>query len=956
MKWLLPILVAILLLTGGLRSAQAGSDGRLRWYTLKSDHFFIHYYEQEETLAREFLALAEEAYEFLTEEFEFEPSEKCHLVLVDDVDSANGLTLVVPYNHVVLYSYVPDAIDELGFWGDWKRIVIYHELVHIFHLDHVTGIYRIINYVLGKTFLPNGAVPDWFTEGLAVNVESRLGVGGRIGSPLYSSYLRLAVAEDALLQLDEITGTPLTLPRGTIPYLYGAYFMHWLAQRSGTDKLFEYVREQGGKLNPLSLNISARRIFGDTFVALYKEWQEALTRSMNGQITAILEDGGLREGAKLLFAGEYAPNPSFAPDGSLLWRSANGRRTQLLMKLTPDGEVIKLTHCRGGCDRPQQNAAGDIHFSVHQYHRTYYYFQDLYRFHPDQGRSQLTEGLRVKNPAISPNGRLAAFIRTSQGQSTLVVQSLEDGLLEALYSCPGGLAWPAWSPDGQAIAVQQQHNGNTDILLITRRTGTYENLTPGPSVEAQPTFSPDGRLLLFSSSRTGVLNLYALDLESRCSRQLTNVIGAAYSPTVHPDGTRVVYASYHNDGYYLYEVPLNGQECTAIDFSTPPPHPAPEGGPPVEYGQVLAAKPKRYNPFRFGYPRQWTPSFLTGSFDLTLVGLDVTGNDPVGHLFWSVASQLNTQNLDSSTSASVSINAWYPTISLFGGYYRNTFWAKPDDAYRDYRENDWYGSISLSFPFRRTGYYTALAMGYTFEHFTGSIIDDWEFDPGSTEPYFPLEGNLGSMYTSLSFDNTESYSYSVTTERGISAATELRLSSPLLGSNWTEYNIKWRLTGYLPMPWLNHHVLKGLVKGGWAGGRKAYMRKFSVGGYPDQDIIADLIEGVGMAGTFLRGFPPGAMRGRQYHFAALDYMFPLWRIRRGFQTWPVFFKDLYVDLFGNTAAAFKAFDFNEFLVGAGAELRLKVLLSYNLPFTLIAGAAYGFQQPGGFQYYFFLGQ
>jgi hypothetical protein len=936
-------------------TAQAGADGSLEWKSLRSDHFWVHFYQGEEPLAREFLALAEEAYEDLHQRFGFETTEATHLVVVDDIDSANGLTTVVPYNHVLLYSFVPDASGELGFWGDWKRILVYHELVHIFQLERVTGILKILNYFVGKTFLPNGALPNWFTEGLAVEVESTIDSGGRIGGPLFSTYLRLAVAERELLKIDEITGAPLVLPRGTNTYLYGSYFLHWLAARYGTEKLYEFVDEQGAHFNPLSYNIKARRVFGDTFVNLFEVWRTETTAYYEKQIEAIRR-AGVREGNRLVFAGEHQPMPSYTARGSILWTRATGHETQHLAELLVDGSVRKLTTCRGGCDRPQEAPDGNIYYSAFRYHRTYYYFQDLVQLPKKGWRKQLTDGERVRDPALSPDGKLVAYGRTELGRSELRIRELSTGKTWTLYETEGSISWPAWSPDGALVAITSKAGPDSDVVLIDVKSGEDRMITAGPSVELHPAFSPDGRHLLFASSRSGVYNIYAHDLTDGCTRQVSNVIGAAYSPTVHPDGERVVFASYHHDGYYLQEIPLLAAECVEIDFGEPPVHPVPgrELAPPEP--AKTTDEPQRYNALRHLYPRQWRPSFMAASFDITLLGFETWGNDPVGQLSYTAMGQFNTETSDGYGTLAISLNRWYPTISLFGGFYRSSLWAKANDEYQDYRENDVYGSLALSFPFRHPDYSFSLVTGYALERFTGEITEPWEFDPSSTQPFFPTEGNLGTAWASLSFDTTDSYGYSVTTEQGWAAATELRLSSPLLGSNWTEYQVKWRLAKYTRLRFLDHHVLKTQLRGGWAGGRDTFLRRFSVGGYPDQELFADLLEGVGIGGNFLRGYPPGVIRGSQYHYGSVDYYFPVWRIRRGWQTFPIFLKDLYIDLFGTGAGAFDTFALDDFRFSAGGELRLKILLSHNLPFTLIMGAAYGFQEEGGFQTYFLLGQ
>jgi hypothetical protein len=335
--------------------------------------------------------------------------------------------------------------------------------------------------------------------------------------------------------------------------------------------------------------------------------------------------------------------------------------------------------------------------------------------------------------------------------------------------------------------------------------------------------------------------------------------------------------------------------------------------------------------------------------------VELSGSDPAGFLGVTGIGSYDVNDEDGSGTLSLSVRRWWPTFSLFGGYYRNSLSAVLDDDVRDYQEDDWYLSSTVSFPFPDTEFSVSLYGGYTFERFTGGITGPWEYDPGGLEPYIPTQGNLGTLFAGFSYGDTETWTWSVTTEKGNRVNGELRWSTPYVGSNWTEWQVRYGASRFLPMPWADHHVLALQAKGGYAWGREEFMRTFSAGGYPPQDVLMDLLYGSSLGGTYLRGYPPSAIRGRQYYFGVADYYFPLWRIRRGWQTWPVFLKDLYVDLFGNAATAFDEAADAQVLIGAGGELRLKLLLAYYQPFSVIIGAAYGFSVPGGFTTYFLLG-
>ena len=172
------LVLAGVALSGGFARAQAdqptdappsGPIPNVRWYTLETPHFEIHYYTEERAFAERVAHFAERAYRLNTRYLNWRPNGHVSITLNDHTDGANGFASSVPYNFIYAFGSPPDALDELSEFDDYVKLLISHEFTHVVHLDTILSLCpRAINTVLGKVYAPNLAQPTWFIEGLAV--------------------------------------------------------------------------------------------------------------------------------------------------------------------------------------------------------------------------------------------------------------------------------------------------------------------------------------------------------------------------------------------------------------------------------------------------------------------------------------------------------------------------------------------------------------------------------------------------------------------------------------------------------------------------------------------------------------------------------------------------------------------------------------------------------------------
>ena len=592
-------------------------DPRLRWQTLDTPHFSIHFHQGEADLALDMAQVAEEVHGLLVPYLKWTPKGRTQIVLVDPTDNSNGYARTVPFNEVVLYVVQPTADSSLDNYEHWLWAIFVHEYTHILQIDMVGGLPQLARWILGRLIVPNGVMPRWLTEGYATYLETRFTTGGRGRSTYTDALMRMAALDRRIPPIDMADGFGQAWPMGSMRYLYGARFHFEVEDKTSDTAWVDFHRRHSRGVIPFVL--PAKQAFDRTLVNLWKDWREDSSARYLLEAEAIAAEGITSTRRIPTREGGIPLGPRYTLDGESIWylnSSPTERTTVRSVRRDGTGDEAVVS---GAVSAPTWSVDGRWgYWSAVATTTRYEAYRDLYRYDTEsKKRKRLTRGARLRDPAPHPDGDWLVAVETHRSQTQLVRVELpppeegddagtvaadppegddgitsgeaegevgegrgEDVLLTRLTAAEDGtqFAGPRWDPAGERLAVSVwKPGGFRDIHVFDRDLTLLRTLTWDRAGDADPAWSPDGRWLVFASDRDGVWNLYAHRWQDGSLWRITRLLGGARRPDVSPDGQHLVFQGYTSDGWTLEEIPFDPTRWPRVPLD-PRALPSPDGG------------------------------------------------------------------------------------------------------------------------------------------------------------------------------------------------------------------------------------------------------------------------------------------------------------------------------------------------------------------------------------------
>jgi len=573
--WL--VVAAVLIATPDLHAQYFGRNKvqyqAFDFKVLKTQHFDIYFYTDEQPAALAAARMAERWYQRLATVFDHQLVGRQPLILYASAaqfqqTNAIGGELGEGTGGVTEALRRRIVLPVGGTLGDLDH-VIGHELTHAFQYD-MTGSGRGAS--LGA--LPAATeLPLWFIEGMA----EYMSLGPVDG--LTAMWMRGSLADTAKDSLPSFR--QLDNPR-YFPYRYGHALLAYIAGRWGDKSIGQILRASARRRG---MDQGIRQVLGLTPDQLVAQWHRD-THALYDPLregTRPPDALGPRLVAARTEGGSYNVSPSLSPDGSRMMFFSDRDLFSIDLFLA-DARTGKV-------ERQITKTALDSHLQSLQFIQSAgswsadgkrFVFAGVSAARPvlelyDVDRGKIDREVKlpslgeILNPTWSPDGRMIAFSGSVGGLTDLYLYDLEHKSLRRLTDDRFADLQPAWSPDGRVLAfatdrftsnLQDLAIGRYQIGLLDLATGRIQRV-PGFSSGRQlnPQWSPDGRSLYYLSDPDGITNIYRLDLRSGQATKLTELFTGVSGITetspalsVAQGSGRLVYSVFKANGYDIYAV------------------------------------------------------------------------------------------------------------------------------------------------------------------------------------------------------------------------------------------------------------------------------------------------------------------------------------------------------------------------------------------------------------------
>lgn len=537
------------------------------WKQVKSPHFRVLFQEGGDSLAQSTINALEALYHPATASLTSKPG-KIAIALQQKSSISNGFVTVGP-RRAEFYAMPPQNYNFLG-TNRWMDLLSAHEFRHVAQFEKSRrGWNKIVYYLFGEDAygaLAHLAMPEWFWEGDAVNVETSLTHSGRGRIPEFNIGFRARLLEEGPFSYDK---QYLGSFKHFIPnhYVTGHYMTAHLRRKYGMD-IWDKVAERAFYApflpwrTPYALKRETGKNIRQNYQAMIDE-MDSLWSSRLVDIT-ITEAKTVNQRKNQVYTSYRFPQ--IADDGAVIALKSGLGSIQQFVSIDSLGKE-KVVFTPGTVnDAGMLSVQGDklayVEYGYNPRWRAVTYSEIRIVDLAEEKSHSLTRRSRYSAASLSPDQRMVATVYTNEkSYSYLVVLDAITGNELKRFPNPDNdfYQMPRWSDDGLSIAVVKQRDQKKALSLFDYPSGVERMVAPF-AYENYGHPLKYGDYVFYNSPYNGIDNIYALRLESGIHYQVTSRKYGAFNPEIHND---VLYFNdYTIDGYDVVTAPLEPERWT----------------------------------------------------------------------------------------------------------------------------------------------------------------------------------------------------------------------------------------------------------------------------------------------------------------------------------------------------------------------------------------------------------
>ena len=525
------ISISILNATGAWMMSQR-THGELKWSTISTNHFDIHYHQGIRDIALKGASIAEQIRPTLIEQMGLDTLPRLDITLTTEDEVLNGFA--TSGNYTIIWVDQNDA----ALWnGDekWLRTVLAHELQHLVYF----------NTVKGPWWLPEpmnqglAGVPAWIVEGIAEYYTEKW-------RPFrYDISHKGHVIRNTVHKIRD-------------PHNDGFSKTLYLADRFG-DSTISKIFNHRNKAGYLDFKESFKKHTGISVKQFNEDWRRQMNTFFFGHRSQKekLEDIGRvhKLPMKRVSAFDYFTDTTRV---AMIGRLSKGQRDLSLVVATRDtakekklwekrvkkaeekNEKPKKVRAKWKLKELDHGIFGEMNMNLDVSPDNTFIVYPKYRYGKDQSllydiwkinvetkkKTLLTNSMRANYPKFSPDGRSILFVAHERSTTQLYTMDINGENIKQITSNTGDvqIITPVWSPDGKSIAYAESGpDGEMDIHILEIYSGESKQITNSAEADFLPIWHPDGSKISFTGLYDYTPNLYTNDLTSGNTVQNTDI-------------------------------------------------------------------------------------------------------------------------------------------------------------------------------------------------------------------------------------------------------------------------------------------------------------------------------------------------------------------------------------------------------------------------------------------------